>query len=63
MKNVKTSIKGNLLVIEVDLSKKGELSKSEKNLVIASTQGNQSVDGKPEVKFGLNVYTAAPAKA
>lgn len=58
MKNVKMSVTGNKLQIEVDLTETGELSKSGKSLVIASTEGNQSVPGADGVKIGLNVYKA-----
>jgi hypothetical protein len=50
-------VNGNILTIEVDLSKPGEVSSSGKSLVIGSTEGNVSVPEKPEVKIGLNVYT------
>lgn len=56
MDNVKISIdqKGVMTII-VDTKVKGEISKSGKSLVIASTKGNQSVspDG---LKVGVNVY-------
>jgi len=59
MKNIKTEVKGNILTLTVDLSKKFGVSKSGKSQVIASSEGNVSVEGKEEVKFGLNVYTPA----
>lgn len=61
MQNIITKVNGNKLHIEVDLTKNYGPSKSGKNLIIASTQGNQSVEGRPNVKFGLNVYTNAAA--
>ena len=57
MRNVKMSITGNILTISVDLSQQGVKSASGKSLVIGSTEGNVSVEGKPEVKVGINVYT------
>ena len=57
MRNIKTNIAGNILTITVDLSIPGETSSSGKSLVIASTEGNVSVEGKPEVKMGINIYT------
>ncbi len=61
MLNITTAVKGNILTITVDLSKSHGVSGSGKSNIIASTQGNQPVDGKPEVKFGLNVYTKVKA--
>ena len=61
MRNIKTSVNGNILTITVDLSIPGEVSSSGKSLVIASTEGNVSVEGKPEVKMGINIYTKKSA--
>jgi len=51
--NVQTKLEGKTLVIRVDLSKKGEPSKSGKSLVIASTGGFTEVQAG--VKLALNV--------
>lgn len=56
MKNVKATVKGNVLTITVDLSKDQGPSKSGKNMVIATTGGNAEVPMKAGFKFGLNVY-------
>jgi hypothetical protein len=56
MKNVEMNLEGNILTIKVDLSKEFGLSSSGKTIIIASTEGNQSVPGKEDVKIGLNVY-------
>lgn len=56
MKNVEMKVEGNILTIKVDLSKEFGLSSSGKSVIIASTEGNQSVEGKEEVKIGLNIY-------
>ena len=61
MCNVDMKIEGSTLVIKVDLSKPGEVSSSGKSLVIGSTEGNVSVEGKEEIKVGLNVYTKKSA--
>lgn len=54
MQNVKTIVKGNKLVIEIDISKEFGLSASGKTISIASTKGNKDVhDG---IILGLNVY-------
>ena len=55
MQNVTTKIKGNKLIIEVDITKDFGLSKSGKTIMIASTQGNKVVaDGG--ITLGLNLY-------
>lgn len=57
MTNVKTEVKGDQLVITVNLSEDHGPSASGKTTIIASTNGNQSVQYKGEdVKIGLNVY-------
>jgi hypothetical protein len=55
MKNVEMSVEGTILTIKVDLSKQFGLSASEKNIIIASTEGNVTVPNRDE-KIGLNVY-------
>jgi hypothetical protein len=55
MKNVEMTIEGTILTIKVDLSKEFGLSASEKNIIIASTEGNVTVPNRDE-KIGLNVY-------
>jgi hypothetical protein len=56
MLNVKTTTKGDILTIEINLKERHGKSGSGKNEIIASTQGNQSIDGAGGVKIGLNVY-------
>lgn len=56
MKNVEMSVAGNILTIKADLSKEFGPSSSGKTIIIASSEGNQSVPGKEAVKIGLNVY-------
>jgi len=56
MKNVDMKLNGNLLTITVDISKEFGLSGSGKSIIIGSTEGNVSVEGREEVKVGLNVY-------
>ena len=55
---MKVEVKGNKLMIEMDLEKP-TASKSGKTLVVASTRGNMktaaTVDGKP-ITIGLNAY-------
>jgi hypothetical protein len=56
MKNVEMNLEGTTLTITVDLSKEFGPSSSGKTIIIASTEGNISVEGREEVKVGLNVY-------
>lgn len=62
MENVKATVKGSILTLEIDLSKRGPLSASGKNLLVASTKGNVPVEGHPDIKLGVNCYTNPPAK-
>ena len=56
MKNVDMTLDGNTLIIKVDVSKEFGPSSSGKTIIIASTEGNISVEGREDVKVGLNVY-------
>lgn len=49
---------GELLTITIDLSKRYGKSSSGKNIIVASTEGNQSVP-ETDYKIGLNVYIKA----
>jgi len=55
MENVEWEIRDNKLIIEIDLTKEFGLSKSGKTVTIASTKGNQKIEGTDAV-IGLNVY-------
>ena len=57
MKNIEMTIEGNMLTIKVDLSQRFGKSSSGKSVIVASTEGNQSIPGNEEIKIGLNVYT------
>jgi hypothetical protein len=56
MKNVEMKIEGNILKIEVDLSREFGPSASGKTTIIATTEGNVSIPGAEDKKIGLNVY-------
>ena len=58
MKNVQMEVKGNNLIITVDLTKDHGPSKSGKTIVVASTLGNVNVPGDEfgHIKIVLNVY-------
>ncbi len=55
MENVEWEVKDNKLIIEIDLTKDFGLSKSGKTITIASTRGNQKIEGTDAV-IGMNVY-------
>ena len=57
VKNVEMSLEGSILTIRVDLSQTFGKSSSGKSTIIASTEGNQSVPERENIKIGLNVYT------
>jgi hypothetical protein len=56
MKNVEMKVEGDTLIIKVDLTKEFGPSSSGKTIIIASSEGNQSVPERDGVKIGLNVY-------
>jgi hypothetical protein len=56
MQNVQFEVKGDLLVVTVDLSKQVGPSKSGKTIIIGTTAGNQSVTPDGAIKIGVNVY-------
>jgi hypothetical protein len=56
MKNVEMIQEGHILTIKVDLSKEFGPSSSGKTIIIASTEGNQPIPGKENIKIGFNIY-------
>ena len=52
------TVEGNTLIIKVDLTKEFGPSSSGKTIIIASTEGNQSIPNRDEI-MGLNVYKKA----
>lgn len=60
MKNVDMKVEGDTLVIRVDLTKEFGPSSSGKTIIVASSEGNQTIEyekpGKGAYKLGLNVY-------
>ena len=60
VKNVEMRVEGNSLTITVDLTKEFGPSSSGKTIIIASTEGNQSVPTREEIKVGVNVYKKKP---
>lgn len=59
MKNVEMTVEGNILTIKVDLDKEFGPSSSGKTIIVASTEGNVTVQDRDE-KVGLNVYRKKP---
>ena len=57
MKNIEMTTEGDILTIKVNLSQRFGQSSSGKSTIIASSEGNQSIPGKEEIKIGLNIYT------
>jgi hypothetical protein len=57
MKNVQLEVRGQQLIITVDLTQNQGPSASGKTEIIATTGGNVAVPGREEIKLGLNVYT------
>lgn len=55
MKNVEMFVEGDILTVKVDLTKEFGLSSSGKTIIIASSEGNQTIPEREE-KIGINVY-------
>lgn len=57
MTNVKVTVKGTVMTLEIDLSKRFGKSASGKTTIVATTAGNQAAPNNPAISYGLNVYT------
>jgi len=55
MQNIDIKVKGNIATLTIDLSKEFGASKSGKTTIVATTSGNQKIEGT-EVVLGLNCY-------
>jgi hypothetical protein len=60
MRNVELEVKGDELIIKVDLSQTLALSNSGKSNIVASTDGIIAIPGRDE-KLGLNIFRYVPA--
>jgi len=60
MKNVDLKVEGDILTIKVDLAKEFGPSASGKTIIIATTEGNQTIPGHENMKVGLNIYKKPP---
>jgi hypothetical protein len=58
MDNIDVKVTGNKAVITIDLSKKGPLSQSGKNFLVASTHGSYPLGNG--VQFSMNAYVNNP---
>jgi hypothetical protein len=56
MKNIEMKVEGDILSIRIRLAEDSGLSSSGKSRIIASTEGNQPVEGNPGVFVGINCY-------
>ena len=56
MKNIQMHVEGSKLVIEIDLTKDLGPSASGKTTLVASTEGNVTIDGREGFRLGLNVF-------
>jgi hypothetical protein len=61
MQNIKTSTRGNTLIIEIDTTVNLGPSKSGKTLLVGTSSGNQAVKGTAggDVVIGINCYRKA----
>lgn len=62
MKNVKFEIRGDVLVINIDLKERHGASRTGQSVLIATTEGNHELPGHSNMFFGLNVYVKKPRK-
>jgi hypothetical protein len=60
MNNVKMTVAGNILTVEIDLTKDYGPSKSEKSIIVATSAGNASVPEHSDIKIGINVFKTLP---
>lgn len=56
VENVKMTVDGQTLKIEIDLSKELGPSGSGKTTLVATTSGSTTVPGHKDIKIGVNVY-------
>lgn len=61
MQNIKTTLVGNILTIQIDTTASLGASKSGKSLLVATSGGNQAIKGAAggDVMIGINCYRKA----
>lgn len=55
-KNIEASVDGNILTLRIDLSARHGDSASGKTVIVATSGGNQAIEGGKGVVLGLNAY-------
>ena len=60
MRNVMFEVRGDILIINVDLTKNFGPSSTGKTTVVASTGGNKEIASHPGMVFGLNCFIKKP---
>ncbi len=56
MKNIEMKVEGDILTVRIDLTEDFGASRTGKTRIIASTEGNKPLEGKPEIFVGVNCY-------
>jgi hypothetical protein len=56
MENIKATVKGNKLTLEIDITTELGMSSSGKSMLVATTGGNVGVPGAEGVMMGINIY-------
>jgi len=56
MKNIEMKVEGEILTIRINLAEDFGASRTGKTRIIASTEGNKPVEGKPGIYVGVNCY-------
>ena len=56
MKNIEMKVEGNILTVRINLAEDFGASRTGKTRIIASTEGNKPVEGKPGIFVGVNCY-------
>ena len=59
-KNIEASVDGNILTLRIDLSARHGDSASGKTVIVATSGGNQAIEGGKGVILGLNAYIRRP---
>lgn len=55
-KNIEATVKDGILTLRIDLKKTQGKSASGKSTIVATTAGNQEVEGADGLLLGLNAY-------
>jgi hypothetical protein len=56
MSNCEIEVKGNILTVKIDLTKRLHPSGTGKTMIVGTTSGNASIPGHPGIKLGVNVF-------